>query len=65
MSSPSAALRSTSAKPPKAAYGVLGAISVSHMVNDMMQSLILAMYPILKGDFHVGFVQIGVITLPA
>ena len=63
MSSPSAALRSTSAKPPKAAYGVLGAISVSHMVNDMMQSLILAMYPILKGDFHLSFGQIGLITL--
>ena len=63
MSSPSAALRSASAKPPKAAYGVLGAISVSHMVNDMMQSLILAMYPILKGDFHLSFGQIGLITL--
>ena len=33
------------------------------MVNDMMQSLILAMYPILKGDFHLSFVQIGLITL--
>ena len=63
MSSPSAALRSASAQPPKAAYGVLGAISVSHMVNDMMQSLILAMYPILKGDFHLSFGQIGLITL--
>ena len=49
--------------PPKAEYRVLGAISVSHMVNDMMQSLILAMYPILKGDFHLSFVQIGFITL--
>ena len=34
---------------PKAAYRVLGALSASHMINDMMQSLILAMYPILKG----------------
>lgn len=48
---------------PKAEYRVLGAISASHMVNDMMQSLILAMYPILKGDFHLSFVQIGLITL--
>ena len=48
---------------PKASYGILGAISASHMVNDMMQSLILAMYPILKGDFHLSFVQIGLITL--
>ena len=50
-------------RPPKAAYGVLGAISASHMINDMMQSLILAMYPILKGGFHLSFVQIGLITL--
>ena len=48
---------------PKAAYKVLGALSASHMINDMMQSLILAMYPILKGDFHLSFAQIGLITL--
>jgi FSR family fosmidomycin resistance protein-like MFS transporter len=33
------------------------------MVNDMMQSLILAMYPILKGQFSLSFAQIGLITL--
>ena len=57
----------TSAKetPPKAkpAFGVLGAISSVHMINDMMQSLILAMYPILKGEFSLSFGQIGLITL--
>lgn len=61
MSSLAATLRPPRA--PKAEYRVLGAISASHMVNDMMQSLILAMYPILKGDFHLSFVQIGFITL--
>lgn len=45
------------------AFGILGAISTSHLVNDMMQSLILAMYPILKGEFHLSFGQIGLITL--
>ncbi len=59
----SAAVPLSPSPPPKAAYGVLGAISASHMVNDMMQSLILAMYPILKGDFHLSFGQIGLITL--
>jgi len=59
----SAATFSPPVTPPRAAYGVLGAISTSHMVNDMMQSLILAMYPILKGDFHLNFGQIGLITL--
>lgn len=45
------------------AFGVLGAISTSHLINDMMQSLILAMYPILKGEFQLSFGQIGLITL--
>jgi len=51
------------ARATKTSFGVLGAISTSHMINDMMQSLILAMYPILKGDFHLSFGQIGLITL--
>lgn len=42
---------------------ILGAISFSHMLNDMMQSLIVAIYPILKGGFDLSFVQIGLITL--
>lgn len=44
-------------------FGVLGGISVSHLLNDMMQSLIVAIYPLLKGDFHLTFFQIGAITL--
>lgn len=48
---------------PKPALGILGSISSAHMVNDMMQSLILAMYPILKGEFSLSFGQIGLITL--
>ena len=43
-------------------YRILGAISLSHFLNDMMQSLILAMYPLIKGDFHLNFAQIGLIT---
>jgi FSR family fosmidomycin resistance protein-like MFS transporter len=42
---------------------VLGAISFSHFLNDMIQSLILAIYPLLKGDFKLSFAQIGLITL--
>lgn len=44
-------------------YRVLGAISFSHFLNDMIQSLILAIYPLLKGEFALSFVQIGLITL--
>jgi MFS transporter, FSR family, fosmidomycin resistance protein len=52
-----------SSRTTKPSFGVLGAISGAHMVNDMMQSLILAMYPILKGEFSLSFGQIGLITL--
>ncbi len=45
------------------AVGVLAAITSSHLVNDMMQSLILALYPILKGQFQLSFAQVGLITL--
>ncbi len=45
------------------AYGVLSAISVAHLLNDMMQSVLLAIYPVLKGSFDLNFTQVGVITL--
>jgi Arabinose efflux permease len=48
---------------PVTAFGVLGAISFSHFLNDMIQSLLLAIYPLFKSDFHLNFAQIGFITL--
>ncbi|MFK2904628.1 MFS transporter [Dyella ginsengisoli] len=45
------------------AVAVLGGISFAHMLNDMIQSLILAIYPVLKDGFHLSFTQIGLITL--
>ncbi|MGG1944006.1 MFS transporter [Trinickia sp. NRRL B-1857] len=47
----------------RTAYTVLGAISFSHLLNDMIQSLILAIYPMLKQNFSLSFAQIGLITL--
>ncbi len=47
----------------KTAFTVLGAISFCHLLNDMVQSLIPAIYPILKDAFHLDFGQIGLITL--
>lgn len=44
-------------------YAVLGAIGFSHLLNDMIQSLILAIYPLLKSGFDLSFGQIGLITL--
>lgn len=47
----------------RTSFSILGAISVSHLLNDMIQSLILAIYPILRGEFSLNFAQIGLITL--
>src|SRR6185312_13784012 len=44
-------------------FSVLGGIIITQMLNDMIQSLILAIYPILKHDFHLSFAQVGLITL--
>ncbi len=45
------------------AYAVIFAVAFCHMLNDMMQSLIPAIYPNLKMLFHLSFTQIGLITL--
>jgi MFS transporter, FSR family, fosmidomycin resistance protein len=42
---------------------VLTALSFSHLLNDAMQSLIPAIYPILKNALHLDFVHIGLISL--
>jgi len=44
-------------------FVVLFAISFCHLLNDMMQALLPAIYPSLKSDFHLSFTQIGLITL--
>lgn len=38
-------------------------ISFSHLLNDMMQSVIPAVYPLIKDDFALSFTEIGLITL--
>src|SRR5680860_249081 len=44
-------------------YSILFGISLSHMLNDMMQSLIPSIYPMLKDTFALSFTQVGLITL--
>jgi FSR family fosmidomycin resistance protein-like MFS transporter len=46
-----------------AAMGILTALSFCHLLNDMMQSLLPAIYPILKSTFALSFGQVGLITL--
>ena len=45
------------------AFRILLAISFCHLLNDMSQSLLPAIYPILKTSFHLDFGQIGLLTL--
>ncbi|PWG78794.1 MFS transporter [Pararcticibacter amylolyticus] len=43
-------------------YSILFAISFTHLLNDMMQSVIPAVYPLIKEKYHLSFTQIGLIT---
>lgn len=45
------------------AFGILLALSLAHMLNDIMQSTISSVYPILKDGMGLSFGQIGLITL--
>jgi FSR family fosmidomycin resistance protein-like MFS transporter len=44
-------------------FPVILALSFSHFLNDTMQSLVPALYPMLKGSYGLSFAQIGLITL--
>lgn len=46
----------------KTVFPILVAISISHLLNDTMQSLIPSTYPILKESLHLDFGQLGLIT---
>lgn len=46
-----------------ALFAILLALSFSHLLNDLIQSLIPAIYPILKTSFNLTYSQIGYITL--
>ena len=44
-------------------FAVILSLSFCHMLNDMMQSMVPAIYPILKTNYQLDFAQIGLITL--
>ena len=46
----------------RTAVGILAAISFCHLLNDMMQSLLPALYPMLKSSYRLSFGQIGLLT---
>ena len=49
--------------PRQAALSILVVLSVTHLLNDMIQSLIPAIYPIIKESYHLDYGQVGLITL--
>ena len=46
-----------------AVFSIILALGFSHFLNDMMRSLVPALYPMLKGAYGLSFTQIGMITL--
>ena len=44
-------------------YSILISLSIAHFLNDAIQMIIPAIYPLLKTDFDLNFTQIGIITL--
>src|SRR5204863_4662010 len=54
---------SVSSSTPRTVFAILAAISFSHLLNDLVQSLLPAIYPMLKTRFALDFWQVGLITL--
>lgn len=61
-SEPSAEATASHVEPAGAVVAVLVALSVSHMLNDVMQSLLPAIYPLLQSKYDLSFFQVGLIT---
>ena len=55
-----AATRASS--PSATTWPILVAISLSHMINDVMQSMLAAIYPLLQVEFSLSYAQIGIMT---
>ncbi len=44
-------------------YLIILAISLCHLINDIMQSLLAAIYPLLQAEFSLSYAQIGLLSL--
>src|SRR3954449_6828352 len=49
--------------PGQTAFAVLAGVSLSHLLNDTIQSLLPALYPMFKSAFALSFAQVGLMTL--
>ena len=60
---PAASIPAAAAAPQNAVFPILISLGFCHLLNDLMQSLIPALYPMLKTQLHLDFAQVGIITL--
>src|SRR4051794_32070093 len=51
------------ASPQKTTLAIILAVAFCHGINDIMQSLLTAIYPILKASYGLDYVQLGILTL--
>lgn len=63
MSQSVATAEKPAAAPERTVFAILGALSFSHFLNDMLQSLVPALYPMLRDSHRLSFAQLGFITL--
>lgn len=54
---------SMSQKPQKMVVSMVAAVAVAHLLNDLIQTVLPAIYPMLKTEFQLSFAQIGLIAL--
>ncbi|HVK90264.1 MAG TPA: MFS transporter [Mycoplana sp.] len=47
----------------RTSFSIIVAVSICHMLNDIMQSLLTSLYPLLKENYALDFVQIGLLTM--
>lgn len=57
-----ASVTNTSFSAEKTTFSIIAAASFCHMLNDIMQSLLTSLYPLLKANYALDFVQIGLLT---
>ncbi|MBO9655096.1 MAG: MFS transporter [Agrobacterium tumefaciens] len=57
-----ATVTSAGFNPQRTAFSIIAAASFCHMLNDIMQSLLTSLYPLLKANYALDFMQIGLLT---
>ncbi len=58
-----AAFSGTQARLRKTTISIVVAVSVCHLLNDIMQSLLTSLYPMFRENYALDFVQIGLLTM--